>query len=180
MKVIDFWKLLNEKRLVTLYGPKLAATRAVRELEYYLATSKSRGFPISLPVEETCKRTGESWISKGPGKPLIPANPYHYSNIVLSMFHDALTQKDHKFFMDFSNALLRREDPKYRDRFKLIDFFISQWDDVLHQKRGPIVGDEIKALRLTNDYQTLGELGLRDFIKKHSDRQGKRKKNNKK
>ena len=94
------------------------------------------------------------------------------------MFHDALTQNDHGFFSDLSEALLRRKDPAYADRFKAIDYFISQLEDVLKKKRGPIERDELKALGISNVSRTLDELGLSAYIKKHTDRQGKREKKN--
>ena len=150
-----------------IYGD-LAKTKAVENLEAYLFECSLREPGVGL-----FERLADI---------LIEAAPYSYDNsdFTLSIFLDARKEMDAKFFSDFAKAIERRKDPAYRDRFLVLDYIRKKLKNLVFQGCPDLTYDELWALGLTNAYATAGELGLRPFIKKHTDRQGKHKKKNKK
>jgi hypothetical protein len=161
---------LTAELMTAVYGKELAKTSAAKKLEEYVSYNRDWELDGSAsifdPVEDNCSE-GAPW-------------PFHASNIALSIFRDAMVRLDAKFFEDFAQAIQRRKDPAYADRFKVLDYIQERAFDLLFKKRGPIEYDELKGLGISNVSRTVTELNLESYIKikTHTDRRGKMRKKN--
>jgi hypothetical protein len=166
VRVWTFLSLTGDKWLVALYGKRLAATDAVKQLESYFSDNPFYNRPghrfrydkVSLQDFATHSKKGLQHLFT--------------EKVELLYFHRALITLDHEFFGDLSAALLRRKDPAYSDRFKVLDFLRSRMGK---GRDCTISYDEMKSLGIRNVSRVVDELGMQSFVRKHHDRQGKRK-----